>query len=58
MTLVGLTALLELIKDFVEFTSTDKNIKVDLVGFKEAYKIENTLSHVSGMKKEMQEELN
>lgn len=50
--------VLELIKDFVEFTAADKNIKVDLVGFKDAYKIENTLSHVSGVKKEMQEELN
>jgi MFS superfamily sulfate permease-like transporter len=50
--------VLELIKDFVDYTSVDKNIKVDLVGFKEAYKIENTLSHVSGMKKEMHEELN
>lgn len=39
--------VLELIKDFVDFTSTDKNIKVDLVGFKEAYKIENTISHVN-----------
>ncbi|MBS4064175.1 MAG: SulP family inorganic anion transporter, partial [Chitinophagaceae bacterium] len=39
--------VLELIKDFFEFTSADKNIKVDLVGFKEAYKIENTISHVT-----------
>lgn len=38
--------VLELIKDFFEFGSKDKNIKVDLVGFKEAYKIDNTISHV------------
>lgn len=38
--------VLELIKDFYEFTSAEKRIKVDLVGFKEAYKIENTATHV------------
>lgn len=51
--------VLELIKDFFEYTSPDKNIKVDLVGFKDAYKIENTMSHVSSdTKKQLQEELN
>lgn len=50
--------VLELIKDFVEFSSADKNIKVDLVGFKEAYRIDNTLNHVSDMQKEVQKELN
>ena len=39
--------VLELIKDFFEYTSADKNIKVDLIGFKDAYKIENTMDHVS-----------
>lgn len=38
--------VIELIKDFVSFGSKDKGIAVSLVGFKEAYKIENT-SHVS-----------
>ena len=50
--------VLELIKDFVEFTSTDKNIKVDLVGFKEAYKIDNTISHVADVEKQIAEEYN
>jgi MFS superfamily sulfate permease-like transporter len=50
--------VLELIKDFVEFSSADKNIKVDLVGFKEAYRIDNTLNHVTDMQKEIQKELN
>lgn len=39
--------VLELIKDFFEYNSREKNIKVDLVGFKEAYKIDNTISHVN-----------
>ena len=38
--------VLELIRDFVETGSKDKDITVNLVGFKEAYKLENT-SHVS-----------
>lgn len=38
--------VLELIKDFVSQGSKDKGIAVSLVGFSEAYKIENT-SHVS-----------
>jgi MFS superfamily sulfate permease-like transporter len=38
--------VLELIKDFVSQGSKDKGITVSLVGFKEAYKIENT-GHVS-----------
>jgi MFS superfamily sulfate permease-like transporter len=52
--------VLELIKDFFEYTSADKNIKADLVGFKDAYKIENTITHVSDMakKSQMQEEYN
>ena len=39
--------VLELIKDFFEYSSKDKNIKVDLIGFKEAYKIDNTIGHVN-----------
>lgn len=39
--------VLELIKDFFAFTSKDRDIKVDLVGFKNAYKIENTKTHVT-----------
>jgi MFS superfamily sulfate permease-like transporter len=39
--------VLELLRDYYEIGSKDKNIKVALVGFKEAYKVENTLSHVS-----------
>ncbi len=38
--------VLGLIRDFVEVGSKDKDIKVSLVGFRAAYKIENT-SHVS-----------
>lgn len=38
--------VVELIKDFVRQGSKDKGITVSLVGFREAYKIENT-SHVS-----------
>ena len=41
--------VLELIRDFYEIGSKDKNISVNLVGFKEAYKVENTLSHVSDL---------
>lgn len=39
--------VLELIKDFYAFTSKDRHIRVDLVGFKNAYKIENTSTHVT-----------
>ena len=38
--------VLELIRDFVSFGSKDKDIAVSLVGFREAYKVENT-GHVS-----------
>lgn len=38
--------VLELIRDFVKLGSKDKDIKVDLVGFREGYKMENT-GHVS-----------
>ncbi|MEP7336286.1 MAG: SulP family inorganic anion transporter [Acidobacteriota bacterium] len=53
--------VLELIKDFVSQGSKDKGITVNLVGFKEAYKIENT-GHVSShlpqnlVKEELQHE--
>ncbi len=49
--------VLELIKDFVDFTSIEKNIKVDLVGFKDAYKIENTISHVSDADEQLEKEV-
>jgi MFS superfamily sulfate permease-like transporter len=49
--------VLELIRDYYEFSSKDKNIKVDLVGFKDAYKIENTISHVEDVKKRVMEKL-
>ena len=39
--------VLELIRDYYEIGSKDKNIKVDLLGFKEGYKVENTITHVS-----------
>lgn len=38
--------VIELLRDFVNLGSKDKNISVDLTGFQGAYKIENT-SHVS-----------
>ncbi len=38
--------VVELIRDFVNLGSKDKGIAVSLVGFKEAYRLENT-SHVS-----------
>ena len=41
-----LSDVLELIKDFVSHGSKEKGITVSLVGFREAYKIENT-GHVS-----------
>jgi MFS superfamily sulfate permease-like transporter len=49
--------VLELIKDFFEFSSKDKNIKVDLVGFKEAYKIDNTISHVNDADEVLEKEV-
>jgi MFS superfamily sulfate permease-like transporter len=36
-----------MIKDFLKIGSKDKNIKVDLVGFKDEYKIVNSQVHVS-----------
>jgi MFS superfamily sulfate permease-like transporter len=47
--------VLELIRDYYQFSSKEKNIKVDLLGFKEAYKIENTISHVEDVKKKVEE---
>lgn len=50
--------VVELIKDFVNLGSKDKGITVSLIGFKEAYKVENT-GHVSSQqtKKLVKEEL-
>lgn len=39
--------VLELIKDFFAYGSKDKNIKTELIGFKEEYNIDNTVSHVN-----------
>ena len=36
-----------MIKEFVELGSKDKNIDVKLMGFRKAYKIENTDVHVT-----------
>lgn len=38
--------VLELIKDFLEIGSKDKNIQVSLIGFKEDYEITNSSQHV------------
>jgi hypothetical protein len=35
--------VLELIKDFVQFGAKDKNINVELINFKEAYKMEDAM---------------
>jgi MFS superfamily sulfate permease-like transporter len=37
--------VLELIKDFIQFRAKDKNINVDLINFKEVYKMGN-VQHV------------
>jgi MFS superfamily sulfate permease-like transporter len=37
--------VLMLIHEFSEFSSKEKNIVVELKGFKESYKIERTISH-------------
>jgi hypothetical protein len=39
--------VLELIRDFNGVTSKEKNIEVTLRGFKEDYKMESSLQHVS-----------
>jgi MFS superfamily sulfate permease-like transporter len=39
--------VVEMIKDFLKIGSKDKNIKVDLVGFKDSYNMENSQVHVS-----------
>lgn len=39
--------VLQLIKDFMAFGSKDKNIRVELVGFRKEYKIENSATHVT-----------
>ncbi|HMO34002.1 MAG TPA: SulP family inorganic anion transporter [Lacibacter sp.] len=38
--------VLELLRDFYSVSAAEKNIKVDLLGFKDEYRIENTMSHV------------
>lgn len=39
--------VLQLIKEFVNIGSKDKNIEVSLIGFREEYKIENSENHVT-----------
>jgi MFS superfamily sulfate permease-like transporter len=39
--------VVEMIRDFLKIGSKDKNIKVDLVGFKESYNMANSQVHVS-----------
>lgn len=41
--------VLQLIKDFVNFGSKEKNIDVNLVGFRKEYRIENSASHVTSV---------
>lgn len=38
--------VLQLIKDFVYFGSKDKNVRVELVGFRKEYRVENSASYV------------
>ena len=39
--------VLELIRDFLNVSSKEKNIQVTITGFKEEYKLENALQHVT-----------
>lgn len=48
--------VVHLIKDFLTIGSKDKNIKVDLIGFKESYKMDKALSHVSSEEEDLVEE--
>ncbi len=41
--------VLQLIRDFVSFGSTEKNIYVELVGFRSEYQVENSVSHVTSI---------
>lgn len=41
--------VLELIKDFVQVGSKEKNISVELVGFRKEYKIENSATYVTSI---------
>lgn len=41
--------VLQLIKDFVHYGSKDKNVSVELVGFRKEYRIENSASHVKSV---------
>ena len=41
--------VLQLIKDFVNVSSKDKEIIVDLVGFRKEYKIDNSATHVTSV---------
>ena len=39
--------VLQLLRDFLAIGSKDKNIQVTLAGFKDEYKMENALQHVT-----------
>ncbi|MCK0144361.1 SulP family inorganic anion transporter [Arenibacter sp. F26102] len=41
--------VLEMIKDFVKIGSKEKNIAVELIGFRKVYKIENSATHVTSV---------
>jgi MFS superfamily sulfate permease-like transporter len=41
--------VLQLIKDFVNHGSKDKKIRVELIGFRKEYRIENSASHVTSV---------
>lgn len=41
--------VLQLIKDFRDFGSKEKNVSVELVGFRKEYKIENSTTHVTSI---------
>ena len=47
--------VVQLIKDFLNIGSKDKNIKVDLIGFKESYKMDKAPSHVSSDEEDLVE---
>ena len=41
--------VLQLIKDFVDYGSKEKNISVSLTGFRKDYRMENTMTHVNAV---------
>ncbi|QWX82614.1 SulP family inorganic anion transporter [Cellulophaga sp. HaHaR_3_176] len=49
--------VLQMIKDFVKFGSKEKNIIVELIGFRKVYKIENSATHVTSLITETDEDV-